>query len=138
MARLEEFRAAQEAVWDRVVGELRAGRKTSHWIWFVFPQLAGLGHSPMAQKYALSGVQDAARYLADPILGSRLVEAAELLLAAGTDPVAVLGPVDAMKVRSSMTLFEAVPEAPAVFGRVLDRLYHGSRCNFTRERTGGN
>ena len=136
MAMLEEFRAAQEAVWDRVVGELRAGRKTSHWIWFVFPQLAGLGHSPMAQKYALSGVQDAARYLADPILGSRLVEAAELLLAAGTDPVAVLGPVDAMKVRSSMTLFETVPEAPAVFGWVLDRLYGGSRCNFTRERTG--
>src|SRR3954447_15084395 len=116
---LQRFVAAQDqgGVHERAVGELRAGRKTSHWMWFVFPQVAGLGHSPMAQRYAVSGLAEARAYLAHPVLGPRLVECARALLAVpGDDRVGVLGSVDALKLRSSMTLFEAaVPDEP-VFG----------------------
>ncbi|MHA6347324.1 DUF1810 domain-containing protein [Roseivivax sp. CAU 1761] len=133
MAALEEFVAAQDPVWDRVTAELRAGRKESHWIWWVFPQLATLGRSQRAVHFGLAGRDEAAAYLAHPVLGPRLVEAAALLLGhAGTPPEDILGPVDAMKVRSSMTLFEAVPGAPRAFTLVLERLYDGDRCAATR------
>ncbi|WP_372893640.1 DUF1810 domain-containing protein, partial [Rhodosalinus sp.] len=116
MADLSEFVAAQDPVWDQVRAELRAGRKTSHWIWWVFPQLEHLGRSPRARHFGLTGVEEAALYLAHPVLGPRLEEAARLMLAhAGTAPEDVLGEVDALKLRSSMTLFEAVPGAPPVF-----------------------
>jgi uncharacterized protein (DUF1810 family) len=138
LAELSEFVAVQEPVWPRVRAELRAGRKTSHWIWWVFPQLASLGRSERARHFGLSGLDEAAAYLAHPVLGPRLEEAAHLMRAhEGTPPEDVLGQVDALKLRSSMTLFEAVPGAPAVFAQVLDRLYGGARCPHTREELGG-
>src|SRR5579885_2945306 len=106
---LARFVDAQDrgATYATAVRELRAGRKRAHWMWFVFPQVAGLGHSPTARHYALSGVDEARAYLDHPVLGPRLRECAAALLALpGSDPVAVLGSVDSMKLRSSMTLFE--------------------------------
>ncbi|MBP0483299.1 DUF1810 domain-containing protein [Sagittula salina] len=134
MAELAEFVEAQEAVWPQVVAELHAGRKDSHWIWWVFPQLQSLGRSHRARHFGLSGLVEAAAYLSHPVLGPRLEQSAELLLKhADRTPEEILGPVDALKVRSSMTLFEAVPGAPEVFGAVLNRLYSGKRCPVTRE-----
>ncbi|SHJ01695.1 DUF1810 domain-containing protein [Wenxinia saemankumensis] len=135
MAALHEFVAAQDRVWPQVTAELRAGRKTGHWIWFVFPQLAALGRSGTARHFGLADLAEATSYLADPVLRARLEEAAALLLAhEGADPASILGGVDAMKVRSSMTLFEAVPGAPPVVAQVLDRLYGGARDPLTLER----
>ena len=103
---LGRFVAAQERVWPEVVAELGAGRKRTHWMWFVFPQVAGLGSSAMAQRYAIGSLDEARAYLAHPVLGARLREATRLVLRhRGTPAEAVLGPIDAMKFRSSMTLF---------------------------------
>jgi uncharacterized protein (DUF1810 family) len=115
-------------VHERAVAELRAGRKQGHWMWFVFPQLRGLGHSPTAQRYAISGLAEAQAYAADPQLGARLREAAQALLALGPEASAVdvLGPIDAMKLRSCATLFaRATPEEPA-FTALLERFYAGA------------
>ncbi len=132
MAELSEFVTAQDAVWNDVLRELRTGRKVTHWIWWIFPQLAKLGRSSRAVHFGLSGVDEAQTYLAHPILGPRLIEVSELLLThAGTDPAVILGPVDALKVRSCMTLFEAVPNAPKIFSNVLNSLYSGERCEMT-------
>jgi uncharacterized protein (DUF1810 family) len=128
MADLERFVAAQDAggTYEQALRELRAGRKRSHWMWFVFPQVAGLGRSPTAQHYAVSGLAEARAYLAHDVLGPRLRECAQALAGLDTtDPVAVLGPVDAMKLRSSMTLFALAAPDEAVFRTVLDRFYDG-------------
>ena len=110
---LERFVAAQESVWPRVVAELRDGRKRTHWMWFVFPQIAGLGRSETARRYALDGLGEARAYLAHPLLGARLEEATGLMLASGGDDAhAVLGSPDDLKFRSSMTLFERAWPAP--------------------------
>jgi len=126
--RLQRFVAAQDqdGTYERALAELRAGRKASHWIWFVFPQIAGLGRSPMAQEYAIASLAEARAYLDHPLLGSRLREcAAALLPHAGTPAAAILGGIDATKLRSSMTLFaRAAPEEP-LFGEVLDAFYDG-------------
>lgn len=133
---LERFVAAQEPVFDTALAELKAARKRSHWMWFVFPQLRGLGRSETAAFYGLAGLEDAAAYLAHPVLGPRLVEATGLMLAhAGTPPEAILGPVDALKLRSSMTLFAAVPGAPEVFAQALGAFYDG-RCERTQAMLG--
>ncbi|SLN57883.1 hypothetical protein ROJ8625_02903 [Roseivivax jejudonensis] len=133
MAELSEFVAAQERCWPEVVSELTAGAKRTHWIWWVFPQLAVLGRSQRATHFGLSGLDEAAHYLAHPVLGPRLETAASLLLRhRGHDPEDMLGSVDALKVRSSMTLFEAVPGASECFAGVLDEMYGGSRCDTTR------
>ncbi len=130
----DEFLAAQAPDWDDVQRELRTGRKVSHWIWWIFPQLESLGRSSRARHFGLSGVEEARAFLAHPVLGPRLRRSAELLLQhTGTDPVDILGPVDALKVRSSMTLFEAVPDAPPSFSEVLDRMYGSARCPVTTE-----
>jgi uncharacterized protein (DUF1810 family) len=125
---LTRFVTAQDSggTYGAALRELRAGRKTSHWMWFVFPQISGLGRSATAQHYALSGVAEAQAYLADPVLGPRLRECCQALLSAGTsDAAAVLGPVDAQKLRSSMTLFAlAAPHEP-LFAQVLDRFSGG-------------
>ncbi|ETA52984.1 DUF1810 domain-containing protein [Ponticoccus alexandrii] len=132
MAEFQEFVDAQDAVWTDVLRELRAGQKTSHWIWWVFPQLRALGRSPRALHFGLAGLDEATAYLSHPILGPRLLDCTALLLTHdGTDPERILGPVDALKVRSCMTLFKAVPKAPAAFSTVLDRLYGGDRCPVT-------
>jgi uncharacterized protein (DUF1810 family) len=117
---LGRFVAAQERVWPEVVAELAAGRKRTHWMWFVFPQAAGLGSSAMAQRYAIGSLDEARAYLAHAVLGARLREATRLMLRhAGKPGEAVLGPIDALKFRSSMTLFaEAAPDE-ALFGEAL-------------------
>ena len=133
---LQRFVSAQDAggAYDAALRELRAGRKTSHWMWFVLPQLAGLGRSATARHYALAGADEALAYLAHPVLGPRLRECAQALMSLPTcDPVAVLGSVDAQKLRSSMTLFAAVAPDEPVFAEVLDRCFGGHVDPLTRE-----
>jgi uncharacterized protein (DUF1810 family) len=124
--RLQRFVDAQRGVIDGVMAELRAGRKTGHWIWFVFPQLAGLGRSEMARSYGIGSLAEARAYVGHPVLGERLRECVRALLAIeGRSAEDVLGPVDAMKVRSSMTLFHrAAPDEP-LFEGVLRHWYGG-------------
>jgi uncharacterized protein (DUF1810 family) len=124
---LKRFVRAQEPVYDDVVAELRRGRKTSHWMWFVFPQIAGLGRSETARYYAIGSLDEARAYLAHPVLGPRLRECSGLLLAVqGRTAEGIFGPIDAMKLRSSMTLFLRADREEPVFRRVLDRLCGGA------------
>lgn len=137
MAALDRFVEAQAGVWAQALAELKAGRKTSHWMWFVFPQIAGLGRSETARFYAISDVTEARAYLAHPLLGARLREAAAALLAhRGRSAEAVLGGIDAIKLRSSMTLFEAVAPDEPVFAAVLDAFFSGQRDPETVRRIG--
>ncbi|MFJ4296422.1 DUF1810 domain-containing protein [Curtobacterium sp. NPDC089689] len=123
---LVRFVTAQEGVHETALAELRAGRKRTHWMWFVFPQLAGLGRSPTAQHFAITGLDQAARYLADPLLGPRLLEAVAVLTEAPAPSAEVLlGGVDAVKARSSSTLFARAAPDPAPFHAALDRWYGG-------------
>ena len=124
---LERFTKAQGPVWDGVLAELRAGRKDSHWMWFVFPQLATLGRSPTAKHFGLSGLAEARAFLAHPVLGPRLLQAAGILLQVPpTDAVAIFGNVDAMKLRSCLTLFAAAAPQQRVFADCLDRYFGGA------------
>ena len=124
---LDRFVTAQDSggTYQRALAELRAGRKTSHWMWFIFPQVAGLGFSAMAQRYAISGLAEARAYLGHPVLGPRLRECAEAIAVDDSTAERILGPVDAMKLRSSMTLFAAAAPEEAVFGEVLTRYFDG-------------
>jgi uncharacterized protein (DUF1810 family) len=123
---LERFVTAQQGVHETAVAELRAGRKRTHWMWFVFPQIAGLGSSPTAQQYAISSLDEARAYLAHPVLGPRLREAAEAVLGVeGRTASAIFGYPDDLKLRSSMTLFARAAGEPSVFQQVLDRYYDG-------------
>jgi uncharacterized protein (DUF1810 family) len=132
---LGRFVAAQEGSWETALAELRRGRKESHWMWWIFPQLAALGRSGTAKAYGIADLEEATAYLAHPVLGPRLVEAARAMLGnAGQRPEAVLGGIDAMKLRSSMTLFAAVPGADPVFGEVLEAFYGGEADPMTLER----
>ncbi len=134
---LQRFVAAQDPVWGTVVAELTAGAKRSHWMWFVFPQIAGLGHSPMAVRYALGSAREAAAYLAHPVLGPRLREATGLMLRhAGRPAEAVLGGIDAVKFRSSMTLFQAAAPEEALFGEALAVFFGGAADPRTLELLG--
>jgi uncharacterized protein (DUF1810 family) len=131
---LNRFVAAQEGIYPQALAELRAGRKRSHWMWFVFPQLAGLGRSPIAIFYAIASAGEARAYLAHPLLGPRLRECTEAVLAhRGRSPEAIFGVVDAMKLRSSMTLFEAMAAEPAPFAAILDGFFAGERDPATLE-----
>jgi uncharacterized protein (DUF1810 family) len=140
---LERFRSAQAGdVYPAALAELRAGHKQGHWIWFVFPQVAGLGSSPMSRRYAVGSLDEARAYLADTTLGPRLRACCEALLALGDGAgiVAVMGAIDAVKLRSSMTLFALADPAEPLFQRVLDRWYDGERDDSTVGRlaaTGG-
>lgn len=124
--RLQRFIDAQEGVHARALDELRAGRKTTHWMWFVLPQVAGLGSSAMAQRYAIGSLEEARAYLAHPVLGPRLVECTEAVLS-HSDRTAhdILGSPDDVKLRSSMTLFVLVAGPESVFQRVLDAFFDG-------------
>jgi uncharacterized protein (DUF1810 family) len=125
---LDRFVAAQEHVYAGALAELRRGRKTGHWIWFIFPQIAGLGYSDVSRRYAIASLDEARAYLAHPQLGARLRECAGALLFETRRVTAedILGEIDAMKVRSSMTLFHrAEPDEP-LFKQVLDRFYGGA------------
>jgi len=123
---LDRFVAGQEGSYSGALAELRAGRKTGHWMWFVFPQLAGLGRSALSLHYAIGSLDEARAYASDPVLGPRLREcAAAVLEASGRSAEDILGAIDAIKLRSSMTLFHrAVPDEP-VFPAVLERFYGG-------------
>lgn len=127
--RLQRFLDAQDqgGVYVRALGELRAGRKTSHWIWFVFPQIAGLGSSPASREYAIASIDEARAYLAHPVLGPRLGDCVAALLA-HTDRSAeqVLGEIDAIKLRSSMTLFSRAAPSEPLFEQVLDAFFDGA------------
>ncbi len=130
--RAAEFLEAQDRVWNAVRSELAQGRKTSHWIWFVFPQLASLGRSPTARRFGIRDLEEAADYLANDRLRARLEEAAALMLThAGKSPESILGPIDALKLRSSMTLFSHVPGASPLYRKVLDTFYGGTPCPLT-------
>ena len=123
---LERFMAAQAPVYPRVVSELRAGRKQSHWMWFIFPQIEGLGHSAMAQKYAVRSRAEAVAYLEHPVLGPRLRECTRLVnTVVGKDIHAILGSPDDMKFRSSMTLFANVTPDNTDFVTALQKYYDG-------------
>ena len=123
---LERFLDAQEGVYQEALAELRAGCKRRHWMWFVFPQLAGLGHSATARHYAIADLAEAQAFLAHPLLGARLEECARALLGArGRTAHDILGSPDDLKLRSSMTLFAQVAGPDSVFRRVLERYYGG-------------
>lgn len=130
---LQRFVEAQEPVVDTVMEELRAGRKRSHWMWFVFPQIQGLGSSPTAVHFALSGTEEVSAYLAHPVLGDRLKACCGAILSLSeSSPEAVFGVIDAMKLRSSMTLFAAV-SGESIFSDVLLKYYEGMEDEVTRQ-----
>ncbi len=137
---LERFRRAQAASYATALAEIRAGRKMTHWIWYIFPQLRGLGQSPMSDFYGISGLDEARAYLADPMLGPHLSEISEALLALSTDdPQSVMGFPDELKLCSSMTLFEAASDGrdeDNVFGAVLEKYYCGQRDRRTLRMLG--
>jgi len=128
---LERFVDAQRSSYAQALAELRRGRKQGHWMWFLFPQLRGLGHSAMARHYGIGSLEEARAYLAHPLLGQRLHECTAALLTHEASAEEMLGVIDAMKLRSSMTLFErAAPEEP-LFGKCLGRFYDGERDGAT-------
>ena len=136
-ADLERFVAAQDSggSYQQALAELRAGRKRSHWIWYVFPQIKGLGMSPTSQHFGIDGLSEAKAYLAHPVLGPRLLECARNLLdLEESDPAAIFGSLDAMKVRSSMTLFARADPTQPVFAAVLDRYFGGESDSATLDR----
>lgn len=131
---LDMFVEAQDTVWPAVLSELSQGQKTSHWMWFVFPQLAELGRSHMAQLYGIEDLAEATAYLNHEKLRARLIEVSQLMLQhRAKTPEQILGGIDAKKLRSSMTLFAAVPNAPAECQQVLDAFYDGQPCPLTRD-----
>ncbi len=121
---LQRFVAAQAPVYVAVCDELRGGRKTSHWMWFIFPQIAGLGFSAMSQKYAISGLDEARAYLAHPALGPRLIECTRLVGESGRSVAEIFGSPDDMKFRSSMTLF-AKAQGEGVFSEAIEKYCDG-------------
>lgn len=140
MPDLARFHDAQSQSFDTALAELRAGRKESHWMWFIFPQLRGLGRSPTALHYGIEDLAEARAYLADPVLGDRLRACARaLLLHRDRSAEAILGPIDAMKLRSSVTLFLAAAEdteTAALMRDLIERFCGGEPCPRTRAALG--
>ncbi|SFI06701.1 DUF1810 domain-containing protein [Albimonas pacifica] len=129
---LARFVAAQEGAVARAFAELRAGAKRSHWMWFVFPQLEGLGRSAMTQRYAISGLAEARAYLAHPVLRPRLLEGVAAAMESGEpSPRRLFGAPDDLKLRSCLTLFAAAADDPAPFDAALERFFGGERCPAT-------
>ncbi len=123
---LERFVSAQAPIYDQALAEIARGRKTSHWMWFVFPQLAGLGVSDMSRRYAIASLDEAHAYLAHPVLGTHLLDCVGALLATtGRSATQIFGAVDAKKLHSSMTLFHRAAPDQACFAAVIDRFYDG-------------
>ena len=127
MTDLSRFVVAQRGTYDQALAEVRSGRKTSHWMWFVFPQLRGLGSSETSRHFGIADLDEARAYVADPVLGPRLREIAAATLAAPPARTAteIFGAIDALKLRSSMTLFAAADPGEPVFGAVLERFFEG-------------
>jgi uncharacterized protein (DUF1810 family) len=131
---LSRFIKAQDKIYDRVLAELKGGRKRSHWMWFVFPQFEGLGYSSTTRYYSIKSKEEARQYLDHPVLGKRLRECAESILALeGLSASGIFGYPDDMKLKSSMTLFASVAEPQSVFARVLEKYFQGARDERTVE-----
>lgn len=131
---LERFIEAQESDFAIALQEIKNGRKRSHWMWYIFPQLAGLGMTETSRYYAIKDIQEASDYLLDEKLGTRLTEICQALLDLDTNnPHQIFGSPDDLKLHSSMTLFDAIPATFPVFGRVLDKFYAGKRDTRTLE-----
>jgi len=129
---LDRFLKAQEGIYDTALAEIKNGRKASHWMWFIFPQVQGLGHSDTAKFYAIKGKEEAQEYLSHPILGQRLIEISEELLQLhSSNAVQIFGNIDAVKLKSSMTLFSLLPNASPVFQKVLNKFFHGEKDDRT-------
>lgn len=125
---LKRFYKAQENIYEQALKEIRQGRKTRHWMWFIFPQLTGLGHSETARFYAISSMQEAELYLQDPVLSERLITISEALLAhSNKTAYMIFGSPDDMKLQSSMTLFSMIEGAHPVFDQVLNQFYEGKK-----------
>jgi uncharacterized protein (DUF1810 family) len=126
---LDRFVDAQNlnGMYERAVSELRAGRKVSHWMWYIFPQIAGLGSSPMSQRFAICSITEAQAYLQHPILGPRLTMCAQVVMGIDAKSATeIFGEIDAMKLRSSMTLFMSAAPDESIFRAVLDKFFNGS------------
>lgn len=131
---LNRFVSAQAPVWSQVLAELREGAKRSHWIWFIFPQMKGLGHSPTADRYGIGSLEEAEAYARHPLLGPRLVECTELVnLIQGREIHQILGSPDDLKFRSSMTLFARAAPDNTVFQEALKKYFNGQRDPLTLE-----
>lgn len=129
---LSRFHKAQQGSYETALAEIRSGRKRSHWIWYIFPQIQGLGFSSTAQYYAIENLEEAKAYLADPVLRERLLEISNALLALDScDPSEVMGYPDDLKLRSSMTLFSLAEPECTVFRDVLDKFYNGQEDSRT-------
>lgn len=127
MSALQRFILAQQSDYTTALSEIKNGRKQSHWMWYIFPQIAGLGFSEMAQRYAIKDLQEAAEYLDHPVLGARLSEISNaLLFIENKSANEIFGKPDDMKLKSSMTLFSKVPGADPVFAKVLDKYFDGT------------
>jgi uncharacterized protein (DUF1810 family) len=125
---LRRFISAQDSVYDRVLEELKSGRKRSHWMWYIFPQVDGLGYSATSKHYAIKSMEEARAYLNHPVLGSRLLECTDAVLAIeGREVSDILGYPDDLKLQSSMTLFASAAGPDSVFVRVLDKYFQGER-----------
>ena len=134
---LQRFLDAQATDYAQALAEIKAGRKRSHWMWYIFPQIQGLGFSSISQRYAIRDAAEATAYLQQPILGARLVEISTALLGlAGGNATSIMGSPDDVKLRSSMTLFAQVPGASPVFQRVLDKFFGGQPDGQTLRRLG--
>jgi len=134
---LQRFTAAQDAggTYDHATAELRSGRKTSHWMWFIFPQVAGLGYSPASRTYAITSLAEARAYLAHPVLGARLIECAEILTRLpGRTAEQIFGEVDALKLCSCVTLFMHAAPGEPVFRQVLGQYFDGMPDSATEQR----
>ena len=131
---LDRFLEAQEHMYPIALKEIQNGEKESHWIWYIFPQLRGLGKSQMAYAYGINGIDEAKAYLAHPVLSARLIEISEALREHKEhDPEDILGDIDVIKLRSSMTLFAYISEDGSVFHQVIDSFYDGKMDKFTLE-----
>ncbi|QQL49130.1 DUF1810 domain-containing protein [Mucilaginibacter ginkgonis] len=134
---LNGFLKAQAGDYATALAEIKAGRKRSHWMWYIFPQIAGLGHSDMAKHYAIQNLSEAEAYLHHPTLGPRLIEISKALLdLPGSNATAILGTPDDMKLHSSMTLFSLLKNTDPVFQRVLDKFFNGEKDEQTVRRVG--
>jgi uncharacterized protein (DUF1810 family) len=134
---LKRFISAQEDIFVRALAELHDGLKRTHWMWFIFPQIEGLGHSPTTRLYSIKSLEEARQYLAHPVLGTRLIACTEVVLAVqGRSALDIFGHPDDWKLQSSMTLFELVSGAGSVFSCVLDKYYQGKRDSRTLQIVG--
>jgi len=131
---LQRFTEAQAHNYADALAEIKNGKKRTHWMWYVFPQIQGLGNSEFARLYAINDMEEAEAYLQHPVLGGRLIEISNALLKLqSNDPYAIFGSPDDMKLQSSMTLFSLVPNADPVFDKVLQKFYNGEKDSKTSQ-----